>query len=418
MEQWEARNWRKRLELNVIKPILIAVQSVAPEIESVEYDLQNDAVIIHSNGTLTGDRWKRVQEISKEKMRSIAPCTSPIRIRQPLRHQYAYTFHSYTEASSKKINKSEEITEFRLDLSALDSLSEAYAELIKRTKDFDLVAGFALGGVPALNFVTVSEFEATKKYRDPSELLNAMREKYHAFPGLQWEIDAGSPQLILKVWMDSLNGRKSVLFFDTGTDGNGVRETADLLQAYIQDCEHSPFSRITVLGIVDGTCEAQRPVHLILYDRSGAPVPFDVSYHRVQNVLTEDCKVLSGYESLRPAGIIQPYSAFTVVHILDKGQTITTVAAHSSGALMSHLIIRKLEVLRQGKMEDTALHNESSGAFLLDLLYQREAGELRKAVELGVLPISIFRPAIRFLRRTYRTKIRERAKDAQSGEAS
>jgi len=258
--------------------------------------------------------------------------------------------------------------------------------------------------VPALNFVTVSEFEASKSGRDTSERLIDMQEKYHVFPGLLWEMDTECPQQILKTWMDSLVGRKSALFFDTGTDGNGVRETADLLQAYVQNCEHSPFSRITVLGIVDGNCEAQRSVHLELHDRSGAPVLFDVFYHHVRNVLTEDCKTLAGYESLRRAGMIGPYSTSLVLHIRDEGQTIATVAAHSSGALMNHLINRKLEVLRQGKTEDPEFHDEISGAYLLSVVCDQEAGELRKAVELGLLPKAIYGRALRFLRRTYRAK--------------
>ena len=85
-----------------------------------------------------------------------------------------------------------------------------------------------------------------------------MQEKYHVFPGLLWKMDTESPQQILTTWMDSLTGRKSGLFFDTGTDGSGVREAVRILEAYVQDREHSPFSRITVVGVVDGDCEAQR----------------------------------------------------------------------------------------------------------------------------------------------------------------
>jgi hypothetical protein len=111
---------------------------------------------------------------------------------------------------------------------------------VRQVTTNDVVVGFAMGGVPALTFVTVSEFEASKSGRDNSERLNDMQEKYHVFPGLQWEMDTESPQQILTTWMDSLLGRKSALFFDTGTYGNGVRETATILQAYVQNCEQHP----------------------------------------------------------------------------------------------------------------------------------------------------------------------------------
>lgn len=151
MEQWEANNWRKKLELGVIKQVLVAVQSVAPEIEGVDFDLQNEAVIIHSTTVLTGDEWKRVQDIGMEKIQSIVPCTSPIRIRQLRRPTFAYTFHGPPDAMRKRVRKAE-VTEFSLELSAINSLAEAYAELIKRSKDFDVVVGFALGGSACVKF--------------------------------------------------------------------------------------------------------------------------------------------------------------------------------------------------------------------------------------------------------------------------
>jgi hypothetical protein len=258
--------------------------------------------------------------------------------------------------------------------------------------------------VPALNYVTVSEFEASKSGLDNSEQLNDMQEKYHVFPGLLWKMDTESPQQILTTWMDSLTGRKSALFFDTGTDGSGVREAVRILEAYVQDREHSPFSRITVVGVVDGDCEAQRFVHRELHDRSGAVVPLDVSYHRVRKVFTEDCRALAGYESMRRAGIIQPYSTSVVLHIRDQGQAIKTIAARSSGPLMNYLIKRKLEVLCQGRMEDPEFHDEISGAFLVSDECGQESSELRRAVELGLLSKAIYGPALRCLRRKYNAK--------------
>jgi hypothetical protein len=71
MEQWEAENWRKKIELTIVKPVFAAVQSAAPDIQGVDLDLQNSAVIIHSPKELTDVEWKRVQDIAEEKVRSI-----------------------------------------------------------------------------------------------------------------------------------------------------------------------------------------------------------------------------------------------------------------------------------------------------------------------------------------------------------
>jgi len=122
-----------------------------PEPTGVDFDVQNEAVIIHSTTVLTGDEWKRVQDIGMEKIQSIVPCTSPIRIRQLRRPTFAYTFHGPPDAMRKRVRKAE-VTEFSLELSAINSLAEAYAELIKRSKDFDVVVGFALGGSACVKF--------------------------------------------------------------------------------------------------------------------------------------------------------------------------------------------------------------------------------------------------------------------------
>lgn len=404
MGKWESENWRKTIELRVLKPVLDAVRCVAPVIEGVTFDLQNEAVVIDSPTLLASQDWKRIQDIARKTIRSITHCNSPIRIVQPRRPYLAYTFHGPSDTIRKHIREFEGITEFTLDLSAIDSLAEAYAELIKRSKASDLVVGFALGGLPAMNFVTVSEFNVSRSVLDPSERLNEMQEKYHLFPGLQWEMTPESPQQVLTAWMDSVGGRKSALFFDTGTDGSGVRQIAAILSKYVVDRENSPFSRITVLGIVDGKRKAQRSVELELRDRSGALVLLDIAYLHVRNVITEDCKALAGYESIRSAGIIQPYSTSVVLHIHDERQTTTTVATPSSGALMNYLINKKIEVLRQGRMEDSELHNLIVGAYLLFGDRERDLGELRKAVELGLLPKQHYRTALRSLCAKYDRK--------------
>jgi hypothetical protein len=69
MEQWEAENWNKKIDLTIVKPILAAVQSVAPHIQGVHLDLQNGAIIIDSPEVLTGEEWKRVKDVAKGKIR-------------------------------------------------------------------------------------------------------------------------------------------------------------------------------------------------------------------------------------------------------------------------------------------------------------------------------------------------------------
>ena len=121
MEKWGAENWRKTIDLTVLKPVLAAVRCVAPNIEAVNFDLQNEAVVIGSPTLLAGQEWKRVQDIARETIRSITRCSSPIRIAQPRRPPLAYTFHGPSDAIRKRIREFEEVTEFTLELSAIDS---------------------------------------------------------------------------------------------------------------------------------------------------------------------------------------------------------------------------------------------------------------------------------------------------------
>jgi hypothetical protein len=119
MEQWEAENWRKKIDLTIVKPVLAVVQSAVPDIQGVDLDLQNSAVIIHSPKDLTDDEWKRVRDIAEEKVRSILGCTSPIRIRKLRRSTFAYTFHSPSDAIRKQIREFENITEYNLEIQGL-----------------------------------------------------------------------------------------------------------------------------------------------------------------------------------------------------------------------------------------------------------------------------------------------------------
>jgi hypothetical protein len=209
--------------------------------------------------------------------------------------------------------------------------------------------------------------------------------------------------------MDSLNGPKSALFFDTGTHGNGVRQLADILNDYVKDNERCPFSRISVLGIVDGDDEAQRPSTDEVVDGTGTLVPFSVSYRHVKNVVTEDREALAGYQSMRSAGIIQPYSKSIVLHIHREGQRITSISSTSSGSLIHTLIERKMQALRQGGMEDPEFHDEIAGAILIFQECERESEELLQAIELGLLPKRFYRPALRTLEDKYGKKlVRER----------
>jgi hypothetical protein len=146
-----------------------------------------------------------------------------------------------------------------------------------------------------------------------------MQQKYHVFPGLLRKMESPSPEQIFSSWLDSLSKPIRMLVFDTGTKGNGVREVFEILRAYAATRDESPFSHVSVLGIVDGHCEAQKLDYPPVFNRHGMQIDVGISYHHVDKVLTEDCAALAGYEALRTDGVVKPVSVSAVLKLLDNG---------------------------------------------------------------------------------------------------
>jgi hypothetical protein len=146
MEPREAKNTRQTIELTILAPVIAAIQKVAPQIEGATLDLGKRAVVIGSPTPIIGPEWNRVRDVGKETIRSIISRDSAIQIAQPRPSTYGYTFHSPSDAIRNHLGQFSQITEFAVDLAAIESLAEAYAELGKRSEAFDLVVAFALRG--------------------------------------------------------------------------------------------------------------------------------------------------------------------------------------------------------------------------------------------------------------------------------
>lgn len=392
----EAKEWRQNIQRKIVEPVMAAVREIAPNLRDIELDLEKRMIFISSPRKLAQAEWKLIQNAGEERIKSILGSVSPVKIHLRGPAVFGYTFHSPGAGVGQLPTTPEGITEFNLDLKAIESLAVAYRVLSENSSAFDLVVTFALGGLPALNFVTWKDF-CVQKSDDPTSL----QGKYHLFPGLQWRMEPQSPKQVLRNWLESLPGGQTALFFDTGTEGNGVRETFNVLREHLENFERTPFTRVVVLGLVDGSSAEQEPTRLLLRDRTGRPVQLKISYYRVEDVLTEDVAALAGYEALRKCGIVRPYSSSTVIHILDSGRKITTIAASASGAIINLLIDRKLQELRMGEMVDPELHDDVAGTLVLSESFDRERRELQGAYEMGFVTSEVRAAAMEFLRCKY-----------------
>jgi hypothetical protein len=395
----EAKEWRQSIQRKIVEPVIAAVREIAPQLRDIELELDKRTIFISPPRKLAEAEWKLVRNAAEERIESTLGSVSPLKIRLRRPAVFGYTFHSPAAGVGQLPTTCEDITEFTLDLKAIESLAAAYKVLWESSREFDLVITFALGGLPALNFVTWKDFNV-QKLDDPTSL----QGKYHLFPGLQWKMKPESPKQLLRTWLQSLSGGRTALFFDTGTEGNGVRETFNVLREHLENCDRSPFTRVVVLGLVDGSSPEQQSTQLLLRDRTGSPVQLDISYYRVEDVLTEDVAALAGYESLRTRGIVRPYSSSAVMHILDSGRKISTIAASASGVVISLLIERKLQELRRGEMVDPELHDEVAGSFLLSAAFDRERSELQNAYEMGFVSSETHSEVMEFLTNKYRQR--------------
>src|SRR5262249_9363388 len=144
---------------------------------------------------------------------------------------------------------------------------------------------------------------------------DALRSKFHLFPGLNWSgTDKEKTQLF--DWLAARPSGSSVLLFDTGTSGNGVRQMANLVRNRVNRTVSLGPGKVRSIGVVEGSDWSERDSNEKIEAANGT-VNLLLTFERVPKMLTEDCQQLVGYTSLRREMMVKPLRSNAVVEVPD-----------------------------------------------------------------------------------------------------
>lgn len=414
-------HWKAQLEGKLMESVRAAAKSASPKVVGAELDLQNKSIHVPTSDVLKAVERTAIRVAVLTAVRAVFPNARPMIVDARRPHPHRYTLHLPDPSPVlKPFRVDHAVTEVDVDLAALMSLRATYDLLRMHAGFADYVATFALGGVPAANYVTDAAFGEGRAPGNDAALtrLAELREKYHVFPGLNWDspgVDAVT-RLVCD-WLDGLPPGASVLFFDTGTMGNGVRQIFNLVMAYVGSRHRVPLQKVYVLGVVDGHSAAQRTEREKVSSGAGQEVPIQIDYARVPKLVTEDCEELIGYESIRSLGLLQPVSANVMMKVLDEfGKPFSFVGgARTAAATLESLLRGGLPQVSGLQVGGAMIHESAIVSTVLATAFEREVTELRNAAELGLVEEPAYRATLEALTETYRRQIENYPKTAIKG---
>lgn len=378
--------WYHELEDRLVPLAFEAASKVSQNVSHVELRLENGSIKVVVSHRPTPEEQKAVAESVKRKFRGQVADTKKLRIQVTRGFRMMYTMHLKARTQAPQVFQSlQKLTIFKVTASEIVGLRTVYDDLVGRSNAHDFVATTALGGVPGLLHIveSVEDRERPEDINEWGPFYDRLRSRFHLFPGLLWsDTTAEAGQLF--AWLRSLPSGCSVLLFDTGTDGNGVRRMSNVVRERLSVDEDFGPARITIIGVVDGRNERQAKERAKLRHASGQ-TELTVAYHHVPKVLTEDCQQLLGYDSMRQKLMFQSLRSNAVVELVtDDGGHIQTVGA-MSGASALRGLIRQHPVGQSSESNDAADVNRFLAGMILHASLKSEWEMLRNAVAYGLI---------------------------------
>jgi hypothetical protein len=380
--------WYSELEQKLVPIAFQAAGAVSSKVKYAQIEFENGsvAIVIPFFDRLTADEWQAVEDAVRASLCGLVADTQRLKIR--LRHEFRYLYTPHLERVRQTPNvlgPLHDILHFPIPASALLGLRQVYELLYTKAKEVDFVATTALGGIPALTFLVrrLEDEEKPSDYNEWPDFFDSLRDKYHLFPGLNWSGTDEEKNRLFE-WLSQLPNGASVLLFDTGTSGNGVRQMANLIRERLADATSFGPTALMLIGVVDGTDLAQRESDEVVA-KPGGRVRLIVSFERVPRMLTEDCQQLLGYTSLRREMMLSPLSANAVMEITDEEGKVV----YSCGALGADSLLRSVIRMRGGSMggdtDHAAVMNEIISFAVAYISIGKEYTMLRNAFEYGLI---------------------------------
>lgn len=380
--------WYRELEDRITEPALKAARLASQHVRGVAIELENGSVgvTIPFDERLMEAEKAEISEAIRSSLVGLVADTKKLWVRFRSASRPLYTMHfDLARQSAAVIGDLHHITRFTIPASELQGLRRVYELLFREAQQADFVATTALGGMPALLYL-VRTLENKERPEDQNEwpaFNDCLRSKFHLFPGLNWSETTHEKDLLFG-WLAILPLGSSVLLFDTGTKGNGVRQMANLIKTKV--APEKPFGpkSIRIFGVVDGEDPCQRTVNEQITTGSGATVLM-VDYERVPKMLTEDCQRLIGYSSIRRDITARPIRANAVMEIVeDDGTHLFTCGASVASSLLESVIQMRKE-RPQGDEQHASFMNTVIAYGIARCSIEEEHRMLRNAWKYGLI---------------------------------
>ncbi len=378
--------WYHELEDRLLPLAFDAACEASPNVRHVELRLENGSVKVVVSERPTVDEQQKVAESVKTKLQDHVADATALRVQVTRGFRYMFTMHLKTKTQTPKKHPSlQHLTMFKVAVSEVMGLRTVYDDLVRHSNSHDFVATTALGGVPGLLHIieAIDERDRPDDVDEQPAFFERMRQRFHLFPGLLWSETSSEADLLFG-WLQSLPAGCSVLMFDTGTDGSGVRRISNCIQERMTP--NVPFSPalLSIIGVVDGVNERQK-IERVVFDHTNGRTTMAVEYQHVPNVLTEDCQQLLGYDSIRRQMMFQSLHSNAVIELVDdEGQHIQTIAA-MSGASALRRLIRLHSIGRSSGSNDAVHTNRFLAGMILRASQKSEWLMLANAVEYGLI---------------------------------
>jgi hypothetical protein len=394
-----------------------AAQSADPTVRSVDLDVDvaDGIVRVVTEFPLTSQRKANIRTALAAAGSQWMPRAIHWRCDIQAEKLRPYTSHvvSWRGAVAKRRRSTlrpEDLAVFSLEFHELEALVRARKILVDAARTARLTATFAMGGLPLLHWVTLP----TGKIVDEVEEALAGAPRFHLLPGLNWS-GTQTEQDFFRPWLADVIEADGghVLLFDTGRDGNGVREAFGLVKEVVHASRPHAGLRVTVLGVLDGRPRFGRLS--FVRGRNGVRVRVRLRYRRVPHLPTEDCEVLAGYEVDRAHTRLHRVDGLVFIRVSDAPWLVrqieyvarrlhlpaltglrfgrwhrSTFLASTAGAVSTHSLIverRKREQLRERLRMRPGEGGELDSASILLLNAERtELAALQTAIDWGLFP--------------------------------
>lgn len=210
-------------------------------------------------------------------------------------------------------------------------------------------------------------------------------KRFHLFPGLGWDKKLEIPKLFGQ-WLECLPATHKVLIFDTGSKGNGPRAILNLLEEVIPQSQQLAVALISIVGIVDGTDNAQQEKVIELRSAAGRKTRVGIRYLRVPRVLSEDCEMLLGYDRNRELGYLLPLRDTAVFRLVDEQGRCLQIRGTDNASQTYQELMSAALVQPSGRGRPlTAEVEKAIVAQLIDMTGAIELHDLKGCYEMGLI---------------------------------